>query len=823
MHVHELVVGVIALLLIAVSIRVVSKRFNLPFTVLLVLSGIVLAQLAAFAPHPFDQFAHVEISEDVILLIFLPTLIFESAFNLDARKLRQNLIPILFLAVPGVLLSTAIIGGLLYWLTPLSGVYALILGALLSATDPVAVIAIFKQLGVPKRLTVLVEGESLFNDATAIVLTHILIAVAVSGNFGVGELASGVVDFLVVFIGGLLVGVVTAFVFGWLIGHVQSDKYIEVPLTMILAYASFVMAEEIHLSGVMAVVAAGVMMGGWGRTKISPAISHYLSELWEYFAFMANALIFLLVGLLVNLQELWKSLDTLIWVIIAMLISRFVVVYMLVPLSNRFGNAERVERNYQHIMYWGGLRGAVALALVLSLPESEFKALLLALTAGAVLFTLIVQGLSIKVLVHRLGLDNPPLGDRLASCGAALDAVQKAGEAIPSLQKSSLFNTKIATELEREYQAKRSYWEKEREKLVQAELSEKEEETLLFLEAFLIEKKSYYAMFTQGDLSEQDYHDLMHSIDAQIDHLHACGRLPKSTLHGILLRRMERGFLHLLERHFSSSSLLQRYSRYYTARDYIKSWAQRYGSAEVLAKLPERAGREGISDKSLQYVIAIYSKWNKSASGRLEQTASQFPEFVDMLQERRARRLSLFAERQTVEGHIKNGEISEKMGDDLLASIDNELRQLRGYDTKGLSVDTNELLAKVAFFKTMQAEELAQIKDYLHLITVPPGEYIIHQGEQGSSMFFIARGEIKVLRETEGRSELLGVLRGGDFFGEHSLLNHETRNATCRAATACALYELRSKDFGEIIERFPEVRSAVDEVNQLREKRLNEL
>ncbi len=817
MIIHELVVGIVTLLLVAVAIRVLSKQFNLPFTVLLVLAGIFLAQLAAFAPHPFDQFAHLKISEDVFLLIFLPTLIFESAFNLDARKLKQNLIPILFLAIPGVLLSTAIIGGLLYWLTPLSGVYALILGALLSATDPVAVISIFKQLGVPKRLTVLVEGESLFNDATAIVLTHILIAVSLTGNFGIGEFTSGVIDFLVVFIGGLMVGVIMALIFGWLIGRVESDHFIEVPLTMVLAYASFVMAEEIHLSGVMAVVAAGVMMGGWGRTKISPTISHYLSELWEYFAFMANALIFLLVGLLVDLHALWESLDLLGWVIVAMLLSRFVVIYMIVPFANRFGGSERVERDYQHIMYWGGLRGAVALALVLSLPESEFKPLLLALTTGAVLFTLVVQGLTIKSLVHKLGLDNPPLGDRLALPGVALDAVLKALDAIPTFEKFSFSNNDINKELVREYEAKALYWERKRENIVQTELSQKEEESLLFLESFMIKKKSYYEMFAQGDLSEQDYRDLVHYIDIQVDYLNTYGKIATNTMNGILLEQLERGFLHLLERHFSTTKLLQRYSRYYTARDYIKTWAEFFGSAAVLSQLPERAKREGISEKSLQQVIATYTKWYSDTKERLEQTASQFPEFVDMMQERRARRLSLFVEVRTIQRYLKNGEITEKMGGDLLKSINSELYKLRGYDTKGLSIDTNELLTKVSFFQKMQPQELIQIKEYLHLITVPPNEYIIQQGDQGNSMFFIARGEISVLREEESKSKLLGVLKAGDFFGEQSLLNHKLRNATCRSLSACALYELRSKEFNEIIEMFPEVKEAVDAVNKIRQ------
>jgi len=821
MSLYELVVGVVVLLLVAVMVRALSKRFELPFTVLLVVWGIVLAQLALYLPYPLNQFARIEISQDVILFIFLPTLIFESAFNLDARKLRQNLVPILVLAIPGVLLSTAIVGGLLYWLTPLSGIYALILGALLSATDPVAVIAIFKQLGVPKRLSILVEGESLFNDATAIVLTHILIGVAVSGGFGVEEVTYGVAQFVGVFAGGLWVGVVMALLFGWVIGRIQNDALMEIPLTMVLAYASFIVAETMHLSGVMAVVAAGVMMGGWGRTKISPAVSHYLSELWEYFAFMANAFIFLIVGLLVNLDELLKSFDILVWVIAAMLISRFVVVYTLVPLSNRWSGIEKIGSNYQHVIYWGGLRGAVALALVLSLPPSEFQSLLLALSAGAVLFTLIVQGLSIKALVHRLGLDRPSLGERLAYFGSALDAVNEAKKAIPALEKYTHLQSSMVHKLNKEYDSKLFYWKSGRKRLVHTELSPKEEHSLLFLESFIIKKKSYYAMFTQGDLSEQDYRDLSHSIDMQMDYIHAYEQLPQATLHNLFLRRMERKVLHFLNRYFHNSKILQRYSRYYTARDYTKSFAQYYGSMRVLEALPQRAKLEGIGDKSLEAVMATYTQWHKSAFERLEQTYGEFPEFVERMQERRIRRLVLLVERRVVEKHLENGEVSQKLGNDLLESIDHELRQLRGYDTHGLNIHVNELLSKVDFFKEMQPNQLETIKTYLSLRIIPPRETIVVQGEEGHSMFFIARGEIEVIRHQGGKDRAVGVLKGGDFFGEHSLLSHQVRNATCRTLTPCALYELHSKEFYIILQTFPKVQQALDSINEQRDKAMD--
>jgi CPA1 family monovalent cation:H+ antiporter len=816
MSIHEIVAGTMMLMLIAVAIRVISKRLNLPFTVLLVIAGIMLSEVAEYAPPILHNFASPQLSADVFLLIFLPTLIFESAFNLDSRQLRQNLLPVLFLAVPGVLLSTAIIGGLLHWLAGLDIFTALILGALLSATDPVAVIALFKQLGAPKRLTVLVEGESLFNDATAIVLTRIIIVVALAGTVTAGDIAAGVLQFILVFIGGLLVGAIAAVLVGWLLGRVESDPFIEVPLTVILAYAAFLIAEEIHLSGVMAVVAAGIVMGGWGRTKISPAISHYLSELWEYFAFIANALIFLLVGLMVKLEALWATLDLLAWVVLAMLISRLFVVYGLVPVANKLPGAQAVNLPYRHVMYWGGLRGAIALALVLSLPESFDQDMFIALTAGAVLFTLVVQGLSIGPLVHWLKLDDPPLGDRLAAVGGALDAVRKARAEIPKLRSGGLFSQRIAEVLEHEYQAKEHDWIQRREVLAATKLTSEQERSLLFLHGFVTEKRIYYDMFSKGHLAEGDYRDLCHSLDLQIDYIRMFGELPRYTLHSLLSQRFQRALLHFLERFFSVTGLPQYFSNRYTARDYSKTWSQFRGSSQILALLPELARLEGFSEATLQHVTATYERWQNSARKRLDSTAEQFPEFVSVMQERRARRLLLLKQRKIIAEHIHHAQITEGLGGEQLAEIDRQLRNLRGYATDALRIEPEELLTKVAFFQHMSRADFEHIKRFLHPITIPPNEYIIHQGDKGASMFFIARGVIRVLRQDGAETRELGTLMGGDFFGEKSLLNNEARSATCRAVTACALYELRREDFDTLITRYPDIQREFDRANSAR-------
>lgn len=344
----EIVASIIALLLISCFVLYLSNRTRLPFSILLVVTGIFIRWIGEQIPTLHHILEQIEITPELILFVFLPTLIFESSFHLDSRQLRQNLIPVLTLAVPGLLISTAIIGTILHLVIDFPIFAACLLGAVLSATDPVAVVALFHRLGAPKRLTILVEGESLFNDATALVLAGILSGIVVVGSISTEVVLAGVVNFLVVFLGGLVVGWFLGLLTGWVLGKVEADSLIEITLTMTVAYLSFLVAEDLfHVSGVMATVAAGLTLGGWGRAKISPDVRHSLEHFWEYLAFAANALIFLLVGLKIDLLDLVDEAGALALVIGAMLLSRALVVFGLVPLAGRAPGADLVSRPYQ--------------------------------------------------------------------------------------------------------------------------------------------------------------------------------------------------------------------------------------------------------------------------------------------------------------------------------------------------------------------------------------------------------------------------------------------------------------------------------------------
>jgi CPA1 family monovalent cation:H+ antiporter len=380
---------IIELLLIASLVAIAVQRLRVPYTVALVVVGLLLT-----TQSPLE----LELTPELILALFVPPLVFEAAFHLNFNDLRRSLPTILILAVPGVIVTTLIVGGLMVVSTHLTLLAALVFGAMIAATDPIAVVALFRVLGVQKRLRVLMEGESLFNDGTAIVLFNLILVYALSGSYNLFE---SLVDFIVVSAGGISIGLFLGWVAARLIARID-DYLIETTLTTVLAYGSYVLAEQLHFSGVLAVVAAGLINGNIGPRGMSPTTRIVLYNFWEYVAFLANSLVFLLIGLQVDIPSLLDAWQPLFWAILAMLFARGVVVYGLGWIANRF--TEPVSLRWQHVMAWGGLRGAICLALALSLPAAfgTERELMRTMAFGVVLFTLLVQATTMRPLIRRL-------------------------------------------------------------------------------------------------------------------------------------------------------------------------------------------------------------------------------------------------------------------------------------------------------------------------------------------------------------------------------------------------------------------------------------
>ncbi|MDD2929883.1 MAG: cation:proton antiporter [Sideroxydans sp.] len=815
----ELVAVVVGLLLFAALTKGMADRFRLPFTVTLVLVGIALKQLGDIGPGAFSFFADIRVEPEVILFVLLPTLVFESAYNMDARLLRRNLAPVLTLAGPGLIVSTGIIGLIVWAATPFDLAASLLLGAILSATDPVAVIALFKQMGAPKRLTILIEGESLFNDATALVAAKILIGVVVAGYFTWDAAMSGVGEFFKVFFGGILVGWALALATGWMLGRIYTEPHVEISLTTILAYLSFFIAEHMfHVSGVMAVVSAGIVMGGWGRTKISPTVANYMNDFWEYMAFVANVLIFLLVGLSVDLPALWHSLPWLPWVVLAMLVSRAVLVYGMTPLVGKLPGAQPVERPYQTVMFWGGLRGAIALAIVLSLPEFEHSELFMPLTTGAVLFTLLAQGLSIEKLMRHLKLDRPPLSDRLALLERDLSAQEKTIERIPDLLRGGLFAHPIAAHLEHRCKRNAERIRQEIAGLRRQEMNHHDELLLLYLRAFSEEQAYYQRLYHNGHISEGAFRELVAVLALQIDSIRYQGELAHVRSHH-LNRLLENRFYKLIDRigwewlsNFGEGMRTHR-----IVLNYEEVLAHYQGNGWVLASLDRMAATENIPHDVLEEVRGRYENWHQLARKQLDVISSQYPEFVTAMQERLSQRIALLAEREATESQIEHGLLPAGIGEAQIEELSRRLDALRTPRHIRLNVSPAELLRKVPFFRELTVADFAEITPSLKQRNMAENEDIVTQGEAGDALYLIARGVVRVLHhEGDEEEHALSTLVAGDFFGEQALLHGEARNATCRAVTPCTLYQLHRDDFEKIRNTWPSIDAAVQEVDKAR-------
>jgi CPA1 family monovalent cation:H+ antiporter len=383
------------LLLIAAVVAMLARRFRLPYSVGLVFAGIVLA-LLPFAPN-------IQLTKALIFNAFLPPLIFEAAFYINWQELRKDLPVVLTLATVGVLLSAGITTIGMHYLAHWEWIASLLFGVLIAATDPVSVIATFKEAGVHGRLRQLVEAESLFNDSTAAVAFGIAIAIATGGDITPMGIAQSLV---VTIIGGLACGTVVAGGVLLLAGRTE-DHLVEITFTTIAAYGSFLLAEHLHVSGVLATLTAGLIVGNIGSLgAISDKGREAVESFWEYVAFVANSLIFLLMGMLEAHQNFVSVLIPVIIAILFVTLGRAISTYLCCAFFIR--SPLRVKTKHQHILFWGGLRGALALALALGLPpELPYRNEIVTVSFAVVAFSIFIQGLTITPLLRAMGEISP--------------------------------------------------------------------------------------------------------------------------------------------------------------------------------------------------------------------------------------------------------------------------------------------------------------------------------------------------------------------------------------------------------------------------------
>jgi CPA1 family monovalent cation:H+ antiporter len=512
-------VAFVALFSVASAVALVTRRLKIPYTVALVVAGLALGSARVLSPP--------HLTKELLYAVFLPGLVFEAAFALSFEHFWKNKLAIFALAVPGVVvaigLTTAILVPVANGLHFVSGFtvgVGLVFAAAIAATDPIAVVALFKSLGAPKRLGTLIEGESLLNDGTAIVLFTIVLDTVVFGHARTWSQAT--VDFARIVGMGAVVGAVIGYAASVLI-HKVDDAMIEITLTTIAAYGSFVAAEQFHFSGVIATVTAGMLCGNYAaQTGMSPSTRIAVGVFWEYLAFALNSAVFLLIGFEVEISSLIAAWKPIVAAFAAVVVGRAIVIQLVGLLLRR--TRERLPSRWTAVLTWGGLRGGLSMVLVLGLPSAmPHRDLVVTMTFGVVILSILAQGLSMGPLLRRLGvIGAEPTRAALETLRARLMIARAAAREVERMRAETARAPRVLEELEAQC----------REELARAEASlaeatadaaslREEERRAAHRRALVAQRATLLEALRSGEVGEEVHDHLRSQIDQALAALDA--------------------------------------------------------------------------------------------------------------------------------------------------------------------------------------------------------------------------------------------------------------------------------------------------------------
>lgn len=548
--------SVLFLLFVSSFAYIFSKKVNFPYTVLLVLVGLLLVPLSKFGIFGFiDDF---QLTPDILFFVFLPILLFESSYNINYRHIIKSWKSISALAIFGLMLSAVIIAFWLFAILPFVGleipfIICLLFWVLISATDPVAVLSIFKSIGAPRKLALIFEWESLFNDGTALAIFLVILWVILEGWIVTGEtylIWFG--KFLSMLFGWILFWVFTWVFFSKIIGRIKNNEEVEIVLTMLLAHVTFITAELIThhfhflpISGVIATVIASIIIGNYGRYKITPRVETHMQKFWELFAFVSNSIVFILLGLILSSidTELIKLIPIMMVSIPIVMVARAVSVYIPMWILNLFScKEERIPKNWQHLLSWGSLRGALALMMVLMIPwewhhkfeqmlafeqmvgwtyHFHIREFLLILTITNIMFTLFVKAPTISFMMKRMGMDKLHKLESFEYAEGKILANFKILQKLHISYKKAYLTQYEYDELKAKYTNKLTdaVWE------MKAILSgnQKEADTLIrraiSLHALGIEKQYLKELFFYNEIDERNFKYILRKIEKQMERI----------------------------------------------------------------------------------------------------------------------------------------------------------------------------------------------------------------------------------------------------------------------------------------------------------------
>ncbi len=801
-------------LIIGAGTRHFLKKSPLPYTVSLLVIGLglgALSRLGAFgewniigltlnASFVSDAVGWAgNINPHLILFIFLPTLVFEAAFAMDVHTFKKTSANAFILAVPGIIVAmllTALIIVLLkivgIGLSKWTWTLALLFGTVISATDPVAVVAILKEVGASKKLATLIEGESMLNDGTAIVIFMVIYtAITV-----LAAEASPLIEFLRVSIGGTLVGLAIGYITITWVKKVFNDALVEITVIVAAAYMTFYIAEHfLHVSGVLGLVALGLLMASVGRTRISPEVNHFLHEFWELLAFIANTLIFLIVGVVIsdNIEFTGKDFLILALLYIGVHIVRAIVIAIFYPFMKKAGYG--LQKKDSYILWWGALRGAVGLALALIVAgepniDATVRSQFLFYTAGIVTLTLLINATTIKSMLDALGLTAvPPAKQKMIY--NAHKYLRSTAEVSMEKLKSDRFMGRANWERVKEYLPE----EPEESEII---IEENESSNLFEKRRRVLEKEksSYWNQFNEGLLGPIAVRNLNDAINEIID---SEGKIPLSERKDLEQLWKTPKFLSRLQPvpvlgKISERFFLDRLAKSYdSALGFVEA---QYESLKLLEGMAISSDSEELKvDQDLSTIESEINENRIHGLTFLRNLKNTYPEIYDSIATRQAIRSNLNNELKTVERLQKKGQIGSDEAAKMVESIEERMKKLLDSPPEVIPPEKAKLLQEIPWLKELDKTTFNNVVSLFQYRNYAVGEKIIKEHGQIDGLYVIARGSVKV----SIGNKLIDILDKGSIIGEISVLTNEPRTATITAESPVTVLRLTSVSMQQVI------------------------
>lgn len=806
-----------SLFLVIGAAEPLAARLRLPFTVMLACLGILIGTAAIFflqtdltdALNPVaEAILGLPIRSNVFLYVFLPTLLFQVTLGVNLRRMMDDWVPILVLAVLAVVVATLAVGYALSWASALPLTACLLIGAIVSTTDPSAVVGIFRSISAPQRLVRIIEGESLLNDAAAIALFGLFMSFVMLGVPD-PEFQDTLRRFPLLIAGGVATGWVLARISISIMALFDRYPLAQISVSVALPYLAYIGAEQtIGASGVIAVVTAGLMLNLMGPGRLQPALWANLREIWDLLAHWAGALIFILAALLIPrlLEDVQVGDLYLIAVIVlAAVAARAAILFGLMPVLSAASLSPVVERPFRTAILWGGLRGAVTLALALAVTESirvppDVRRLVGILATGFTLFTLIVQGSTLRWVIGRLGLD------RLAPIDLALSN-QVIAVALQTVRESV---AKATENYELPHETVRSEAKRFGERLERAvraaeantEILDRDRITLGLIALAGAERDAILARFRDRTISTRLSDMILSEADRLIEASRTGGRTgyQRASRHSLQYGRGFRVAAFLHNRLRLSAPLARM-----TAKRFDLLLSQRLILRDLHGFIDGRIRR--IHGRRVAELLhELLNRRQAAVERALEGLRLQFPGYADELERRFIRRTALRLEEREYDAMKEDGLIGTELHTSLVQDIAVRRLEAEQRPRLDLALQKAELVRQFPLFAGMDQATLRRLSRALVTRYVTGGTPIIRKDSPAKSVFFIASGAVEL--KTAGQTWRLGR---GEMFGQMAILMHTRRRTEVRSIAPTTLLVLDENRFLRLLQRSKTLQQAVRE------------